>query len=208
MPMFEENRGVLQIRVGGAVQESSDRKSVRAWGTLEASRKPPLRMIEGRVVKKRSGPGLQLRGENPGVGALRQIEDAHRLVHEILDIQYMSVAVGKAGIDVVVHRAGRELDLEVGLVLKGIAALRRVGVVIHRLIVAVEVIIESVVDDAESIRGLEGLDDLPLGVQRMRAGTRRLVDVDPGIERNGSGQIDLRAEARDPAAPPTTPPVR
>ena len=109
----------------------------------------------------------------------------------------MSVAVRDAGIDVVVHGAGRELDLEVGLVLDRVAALRGIGVVILGLVVAIHVIVEGIVDDCEIIRSLERLDDLTLDVQRVRAGARRLVDDDPAIERHRSGEVDLRPEARD-----------
>ncbi len=102
-PMFEEYSGVLQIRIDGTVQESRDRISIGARGSLKTSRKPPLRMIEGSIEEKVSGPGLPRCRKNPRVGVLGQIEDAHRLVDEGLDIEHMSIAVRKAAIDVVVH---------------------------------------------------------------------------------------------------------
>ena len=54
-PMFEEYSGVLQIRIDGTVQESRDRISIGARGSLKTSRKPPLRMIEGRIEEECSG---------------------------------------------------------------------------------------------------------------------------------------------------------
>jgi hypothetical protein len=87
-------------------------------------------MIEGCVVEHRPAGAWSEAGNTQVLGLCGQIEDAHRLVHEVLDIQHMRVAVGEAGIDVVVHRTGGELDLEVGLVLDRKAALGRIGVVI------------------------------------------------------------------------------
>src|SRR5260370_17241529 len=114
-----------------------------------------------------------------------------------MDVQYMRVAVGEAGIDVVVDAAGGELDLEVSLVLDGVAALRRIGVVVLYFVVAVEVIVEGVVDDGEIIRRVVRLDDLTLDVQRVRAGTRRLVDQDSVAELRSSGQVYSRSNSPD-----------
>src|SRR5271155_3131615 len=100
----------------------------------------------------------------------------------------MGVAIREPCIDVVVHGAGAKLDLEVGLVLEGIATLRRVGEVVFGDVVAVEVVIERIVDDGEIIRSLESLDKLRVGMQGMRAGTWRRVDDNTVIELGGSAQ--------------------
>ena len=160
-----------------------------------ACRNPVLRMIEGREVGHRSPGRLGGGGEYPSQRALGQIEDTDRLVRFVLDIFDMRVAVGEAGIDVVVHRARGELELEVGLVLDRVAPHTGIGVVVLGLVVAAEVIVERIVHYGEIIRGLERLDDLSFRVQGVRPGARRLIDQNAVVEHRGSGQIHLRPVA-------------
>src|ERR1700722_15838701 len=111
--MLEEHGGVLQIGISSAVQKSSD--EIFSRDPLKAPRQSPLRMIEGSIVEERPGRSLERGRKYPRVGALREIEDAHRLVQKVLDIQHVRIAVGEAGIDIVAHAAGRGFHLEVGL---------------------------------------------------------------------------------------------
>src|SRR6266852_9927607 len=109
----------------------------------------------------------------------------------------MGVAIRESGIDVVVHGAGGEFDLEVGLVLDGIAALRRIGEVILGDVVAVEVVIERIVDDGKIIGGLVCLYELRVDVQGVRTRTRGFVDDDPVAELDRTPQVYGRPEGRD-----------
>jgi hypothetical protein len=158
--------------------------------------RPVLDAAEGRDIGHGSARGLVRRGELPGEGTLAQIIDAHRLVGFILNVVQVGEPEREAGIDLLLHRAA-EVELEVALVLDGVAAARRVRVVLLGFIVAVDVIVEGVVGDRERIRDGEVLDDLAAAVQRVRAGARRLVDEDPVAQGHGAGEVDFGSVAVD-----------